>query len=278
MKKIFSPQFLDKVNYRTLMLIGLSQLVLFVLFAQFYTSEVLPKPTGIFNSTWRIVSENTFLDNFFATLGLIVKGMGIAITISLSIVYLSLVPFFSGLANAVSKLRFLTYTGLIFVFTILLKDGGQIKIFLLLFGIIPYFVTSLLAYIEEIPQKEYELCYTLKFSKWRTLYEVVIKGKLHLVFEVIRQNFAIAWMMITSVEGLSMSEGGLGTMMLKSNKYLKMDDVFAILVIILITGIVFDYLFDVIKVWLFPYTDTSRHQKLWINRIANKIFKKTKTV
>ena len=274
MKKIFSPQFLDKVSYRTLMLIGLSQLVLFVLFAQFYTSEVLPKPTGIFNSTWRIVSENTFLDNFFATLGLIVKGMGIAITISLSIVYLSLVPFFSGLANAVSKLRFLTYTGLIFVFTILLKDGGQIKIFLLLFGIIPYFVTSLLAYIEEIPQKEYELCYTLKFSKWRTLYEVVIKGKLHLVFEVIRQNFAIAWMMITSVEGLSMSEGGLGTMMLKSNKYLKMDDVFAILVIILITGIVFDYLFDVIKVWLFPYTDTSRHQKLWINRIANKIFKK----
>ena len=274
MKKIFSPQFLDKVSYRTLMLIGLSQLVLFVLFAQFYTSEVLPKPAGIFNSTWRIVSENTFLDNFFATLGLIVKGMGIAITISLSIVYLSLVPFFSGLANAVSKLRFLTYTGLIFVFTILLKDGGQIKIFLLLFGIIPYFVTSLLAYIEEIPQKEYELCYTLKFSKWRTLYEVVIKGKLHLVFEVIRQNFAIAWMMITSVEGLSMSEGGLGTMMLKSNKYLKMDDVFAILVIILITGIVFDYLFDVIKVWLFPYTDTSRHQKLWINRIANKIFKK----
>ena len=278
MKKIFSPQFLDKVNYRTLMLIGLSQLVLFVLFAQFYTSEVLPKPTGIFNSTWRIVSENTFLDNFFATLGLIVKGMGIAITISLSIVYLSLVPFFSGLANAVSKLRFLTYTGLIFVFTILLKDGGQIKIFLLLFGIIPYFVTSLLAYIEEIPQKEYELCYTLKFSKWRTLYEVVIKGKLHLVFEVIRQNFAIAWMMITSVEGLSMSEGGLGTMMLKSNKYLKMDDVFAILVIILVTGIVFDYLFDVIKVWLFPYTDTSRHKKLWVNRIANKIFKKTKTV
>ena len=275
MKKLFSPQFLDKVNYRTLMILGLAQLALFVLFAQFYTSEVLPKPTGIFNSTWNIISENTFLDNFFATLGLIVKGMGIAIIISLSLVYLSLVPFFSGLANAVSKLRFLTYTGLIFVFTIILKDGGQIKIFLLLFGIIPYFVTSLLSYINDIPQKEYELCYTLKFNKWRTLYEVVIKGKLHLVFEVIRQNFAIAWMMITSVEGLSMSEGGLGTMMLKSNKYLKMDDVFAILIIILLTGIVFDYLFDVIKVWLFPYTDTTRHKNLWINRIVNKIFKKS---
>jgi NitT/TauT family transport system permease protein len=274
MKKLFSPQFLDKANYRTLMILGLVQIALFVLLAQFYTSEVIPKPTGIFNSTWKIISENTFLDNFFATMWLIIKGMGIAIFISLSIVYLSLVPFFSGLANAVSKLRFLTYTGLIFVFTIILKDGGQIKIFLLLFGIIPYFVTSLLSYVKDIPKKEYELCYTLKFNKWKTLYEVVIKGKLHLVFEVIRQNFAIAWMTITSAEGLSMSEGGLGTMILKSNKYLKMDDVFAVLIIILTLGIFFDYLFDVLKVWLFPYTDTTRHKNLWINRVIRKIFKK----
>ena len=40
------------------------------------------------------------------------------------------------------------------------------------------------------------------------------------LFEVMRQNFAISWMMITMVEGYAMSEGGIGTMMIKSNKYL----------------------------------------------------------
>ena len=151
----------------------------------------------------------------------------------------------------------------------MLKDGHNIKLSLLLFGIIPYFVTSFLAYVNDISRKEYELCYSLKFNSWRTLYEVVIRGKLHFVLEVIKQNFAIAWMMITSVEGICMAEGGLGSMMIKSNKYLKIDDVFAILTIILLVGIIFDYLFSVIKVWAFPYTDTKRYNKLWINRLLN---------
>ena len=270
MKKIFQPEFLDKVSTRSLMIIGLAQIALILIFTQFYTSEILPKPDGVFHSISSIVSESTFLDNFVATLGLIIRGMAVAIIISLLLVYLSIIPAFRYIALMVSKFRFLTYTGLVFVFTVAIQDGHDIKISLLLFGIIPFFVTSLMAYIKDIPQKEYELCYTLKFSKWQTLYEIVIKGKLHLVLEVIRQNFAIAWMMITTVEGLSMSEGGLGTMMLKSNRVLKMDDVFGVLFIILVTGILFDYIFDLLKVWLFPYTNTKRYNKLWINRILKK--------
>lgn len=270
MKNIFSPRFLEKVPVRTMFIIGIIQIVLFSLIAQFNGNELIPKPSGVFNSCWNIVTGDGFLDNFFATIGLIFKGMLMSIAISLFLVYLSLIPIFKGITVFVSKLRFLTYTGLVFVFTILIKEGSDIKISLLLFGIIPYFVTSLLSYIGDIPKKEYELCYSLKFNTWKTLYEVVIRGKLHLVLEVIKQNFAIAWMMITSVEGLCMSEGGLGTMMLKSNKYLKMDDVFGVLVVILALGILFDYLFDLMKVWIFPYTDTKRYSNLWINKLLKR--------
>lgn len=217
-----------------------------------------------------IMASENFLDDFVATLTLIIKGMGLAIIISLFLCYISLIPIFSNIASFVSKLRFLTYTGLLFVFTILVKNGHDIKISLLLFGIIPYFVTSLLSYINDIQQKEYELCATLKFNRWQTLYEVVIKGKLHLVLEVIRQNFAIAWMMITAVEGLCMSEGGLGTLMIKSNKYLHINDVFGILIIIFISGIFFDYVFDLLKVYLFPYTNKKRYNHLLINKIFKK--------
>jgi|688.fasta_scaffold329524_2 ABC-type nitrate/sulfonate/bicarbonate transport system permease component len=270
MKKIFSPRFLEDVSVRTMIIIGTIQLIIFVSFLQLNGNEIMPKPSGIAISTWNIITGEGFLDNFFSTLGLILKGMGISIAISLILVYISIIPAFSGITTFVSKLRFLTFTGLLFVFTILLKDGSNIKISLLLFGIIPYFVTSLVSYINDIPKKEYELCYSLKFNTWKTLYEVVIRGKFHLVFEVIRQNFAIAWMMITSVEGLCMSEGGLGTMMIKSNKYLKIDDVFGVLLVILVLGIIFDYLFDVLKVWIFPYTDTKRYSKLWINKILSR--------
>jgi len=125
---------------------------------------------------------------------------------------------------------------------------------LLIFGIVPFFVTSFLSIIDGINEQEYELCKTLRMNNWQTLLEVVIIGKLDMVFEVMRQNFAIAWMMITMVEGLNMSEGGLGTMLIKSNKYIDLASVFAILLIIFAIGVFFDYLLKQVRAWLFPYT------------------------
>lgn len=264
-KDYIFPNFIGAISSRSKFLIIFVQVALLICLTQLNSNELIPKPVGVVHSLAKVVSKSDFADDLLATMTLIFKGMGLSIMISLSICYLSMIPIFNGLAQFVSKMRFLTYTGLLFVFTMILKDGANIKTSLLLLGIIPYFVTSLLSYIRDIPQKEYQLCYTLKMNRWETLYEVVIKGRLHTVLEVIKQNFAIAWMMITSVEGISMSQGGLGTLMIKSNKYLKIDDVFAVLFIIFTTGIMFDYIFSLLRVYLFPYTDTARYSKLWIN-------------
>lgn len=267
MKKLFTPQFFNPTPRFLIVIISIVQIAIFFLIAQFNGNEVLPKPMGVAHSIIKTINDERFSDNFFSTFWLIIKSMTIASIVALLFVYIVKIPALGGISVFISKLRFLTYTGLAFVFTIMIKNGSDIKISLLLFGIIPFFVTSLLAYINDISQKEYELAASLKFNNWQTLYEVIIRGKLHLALEVIRQNFAIAWMMITSAEGLCMSEGGLGTMMIKSNKYLKIDDVFAVLVIIFVLGIIFDYLFDLMKVWMFPYVDTKRNSKLWINRL-----------
>ncbi len=91
-------------------------------------------------------------------------------------------------------------------------------------------------------------------SNWRALLEIVIIGRLDQVFEVMRQNIAIAWLMITFVEGYSMSEGGLGTMLIKANKYVDLAAVFAILLVIFALGIICYYLLGLMRNWLFPYT------------------------
>jgi NitT/TauT family transport system permease protein len=266
LKEYFLPNFIGNIGDRAKFIIMFIQIALIICLTQLNTNELVPKPSGVITSLSNVMSKKDFADDFVSTLFLVFKGMGISIFVSLLICYISLIPVFNGIAQLVSKMRFLTYTGLLFVFTILLKEGSSIKISLLLLGIIPYFVTSMVSYIGDISQKEYQLCYTLKMNRWQTLYEVVIRGRLHLVLEVIKQNFAISWMMITSVEGISMSEGGLGTLMIKYNKYLHINDVFAILLIIFVTGILFDYFFSLAKVYLFPYTDTKRYRNLWVNK------------
>lgn len=252
-KEIFTP--LTNTKGRTLiMLIVIQALGVLVLWEIFGGHGLIPGPLKIVQSVVKIITSSYFIDNFFSSLSLTLSGMGISIAIALVVSYLSLISFFAPLAKFIVKCRYLTLTGLIFLFTLITQDGHQLKLSLLIFGIVPFFVTSFLSIIDSINVQEYELCKTLRMNNWKTLLEVVIIGRLDQVFEVMRQNFAIAWMMITMVEGLSMSEGGLGTMLIKSNKYIDLGTVFAILVIIFGVGVFFDYLLKNLRFWIFPYT------------------------
>jgi ABC-type nitrate/sulfonate/bicarbonate transport system permease component len=253
LKTIFSP--LTQIKGRTsIILIVVEAFLALLLWEVVGQNGLIPVPSKILTSVVAIVTSSYFVDNLFSSLTLTFTGMGISIVLALLVSYLSLIPVFAPIAKFIVKCRYLTLTGLIFLFTLLTQDGHQLKLSLLIFGIVPFFVTSLLAIIEAINVQEYELCKTLRMNNWQTLWEVVIIGRLDQVFEVMRQNFAIAWMMITMVEGLSMSEGGLGTMLIKSNKYIDLGTVFGILVIIFALGIFFDFLLRNLRHWLFPYT------------------------
>jgi ABC-type nitrate/sulfonate/bicarbonate transport system permease component len=253
LKKLFSP--FSNLSKGTTTILILAQCVLAVILWQVFASGgLIPTPSKILESFIAIVSSSNFYDNLFSSLSLTFKGMGISIVIALVICYISLVPFFMPIAKFIIKCRYLTLTGLIFLFTLLTSNGHNLKLSLLIFGIVPFFVTSLLSIIDSINVQEYELCKTLRMNNWQTLLEVVIIGRLDQVIDVMRQNFAIAWMMITMVEGLNMSEGGLGTMLIKSNKFIDLGTVFAILLIIFLLGICFDFLLAKMRHWFFPYT------------------------
>jgi len=252
-KRVFRP--LTQIKGRTsITLVVVEALAALLVWEVFGQNGLIPTPSKILMAVGRIVTAEYFADNLFSSLSLTMSGMGISIVVALLVSYLSLIPVFAPVTRFIVKCRYLTLTGLIFLFTLLTQDGHQLKLSLLIFGIVPFFVTSLLSIIDSINVQEYELCKTLRMNNWQTLLEVVIVGRLDQVFEVMRQNFAIAWMMITMVEGLSMSEGGLGTMLIKSNKYIDLSTVFAILVIIFGLGIFFDYLLKQMRLWLFPYT------------------------
>ncbi len=253
LRRIITP--LTTIDNRLFVLLALLNGVVALLSWQFLADGgLIPTPLKIVSSMVKIIHTNDFMDNLFISLTLTLKGMAYSIVIALVICYLSLIPFFNPLAKFVIKCRYLTLTGLIFLFTLLTSNGHNLKMSLLIFGIVPFFVTSLLSIIDAINEQEYDLCKTLRMNNWQTLLEVVIIGKLDQVLEVMRQNFAIAWLMITMVEGLNMSEGGLGTMLIKSNKYIDLGSVYAILIIIFLIGVLFDYLLVKLRVWFFPYT------------------------
>lgn len=252
MKKIFQP--FGNISKQTFIIMMILQVVLALLFWNTASNGLIPQPAKVAKAFIHLLSTRLLVDNILVSLALTVQAMLYSIAITLFFAYLSVIPFFKSMAQFLVKCRYLTLTGLIFIFTLLTKDGSQLKLSLLVFGIVPFFVTSFLSVILNIDKQEYELCKTLGYNNWQTLYEVIIVGKADAVFEILRQNFAISWLMITLVEGLNMSEGGIGTLLIKYNKYNDLTNVLALQLVIFLIGLLFDFLLGTTRQWLFPHT------------------------
>lgn len=232
--------------------------IFFIIFFEISHSKLIPSPLKIMDSLVTMVQTRDFYENLMSSLFTTLKSMFFSIVITVIIVYASTIPLFNPLAHFISKCRYLTLTGLVFVFNLLSNNFEQLKISLLVFGIVPFFVTSFLSVVESTPIEQKYKGYVNGLGRWGTLYQVIVIGKLDILFEVMRQNFAISWMMITMVEGYAMSEGGIGTMMIKSNKYLDLAPVFSMLIVVLVLGLTFDYVLSILRETLFPYIKTKK--------------------
>lgn len=253
MKNIFLP--FGKISKQVLAIMVAGQVVLALLLWHFSSNGLIPQPLTVTKTFLGLLTTKVLLDNVLTSIMLTFEALLYSVLITLFFTYLSVIPFFKTIALFIVKARYLTLTGLIFIFTLLTKDGSQLKLSLLVFGMVPFFVTSFLGVILNIDKQQYELCKTLGYTHWQTIYEVIIIGKADQVFEILRQNFAISWLMITLVEGLSMSEGGIGALIIKYNKYNDLTNVLALQLVIFLIGLGFDYLLGALRKWFFPYTN-----------------------
>jgi NitT/TauT family transport system permease protein len=177
----------------------------------------------------------------FSTLRLIGHATLLTVVISLFLSYATVIAAMRPVVEAVSKLRFLGITGLVFPFTLATGGGYALKVALLTFGMTTFFVTSMAQIVVEIPRVQFDYLRVLGASELRILWEVVVLGTLDKAMDVLRQNVAMGWAMITMVEGISRAEGGIGAMILNENKHFLLAEVYAILFVILFLGLLMDY-------------------------------------
>ncbi|MCU0686457.1 MAG: hypothetical protein MUF34_30125 [Polyangiaceae bacterium] len=223
--------------------------------------ESLPKPLEVWRALGTLWWQHGMGPEMFTTLTLIAQATLYTVVISLALSYLSVVPVFRPLVEAASKLRFLGLTGLVFPFTLAFGGGHSLKIALLTFGMASFFITSMAQAVIEIPRSEFDHMRVLGASEARIVWEVVIRGTLDRALDVLRQNVAIGWAMITMVEGISRAEGGIGAMILNQNKHFHLAEVYAVLTVILLLGLLMDYAMGALSRILCPYAHLGRVQR-----------------
>ena len=238
----------------TLLLMAAAQALLLLLLWGFYPLQLFPSLGEVLRAFADLTTSQGLIQELWASMTTALQSLALATVLALLIAYLTALPFFRPLAYAASKMRYLTLTGLTFFMAIMLSSGHQVKLSVLVFATTVYLVTGMTSVILTTTQQEMDHARTLGLGEWRSFWEVVILGKLDDMLEVVRQNFAIIWTMITLVETLYQSEGGIGLLLYKQNRYLHLDGVVAIQLVILATGAAQDYLFGLLRRVFFPYS------------------------
>ncbi len=117
-----------------------------------------------------------------------------------------------------------------------------------------YFITSLLGVIKDIPEEEIDHARSLKCSRWEVLWEVLVKGRVDYIIDVLRQNLAITWMMLVTVESILVAAGGIGVLIKNSDKFMNHGRIVALQLVILAVGLFLDWMLNVIRKSLFRYS------------------------
>jgi NitT/TauT family transport system permease protein len=215
--------------------------------------HLFPSPAQVWEGFLSLYNEGLVV-HVFSSLVLCFQAVLYSLLISCFIVYLSPLPFLKPLANFFSKLRYLPLTGITFYLVILANDARTMQVYVLVIFMSLYFITSLLAVLKDIPTEEIDHARSLKCNRWEVLWEVVIKGRVDYMIDVLRQNLAIIWMMLVTVESILVAAGGIGVLIKNSEKFMNHGRVFALQIVILLVGLTLDWLLNVIRKSLFKYS------------------------
>lgn len=220
----------------------------------------LPQPGEVLSALSDLWRMENLGQNLLTSFTLNLEAIALASLLSLLLAYLSTISLFAPLVAAWGKLRFLSMYGLVFFFTMITSSGHALKLSMLVFGVSVFFTISMADVISAIPQEKYDLARTLRMGDWRVLWEVVVLGTAAEGFVVLRQNAAMALILLGFAEAIERSEGGIGAMLATQDKYFHMSSVMAIQLLVLGYGLGQDYVLGWLRITLCPYADLARRR------------------
>lgn len=238
-KKLFTP--FAYVDPKVMKTIGFFQLMLLLLCWIFLIPEHTMFPTlrevlQGFANLWK----RGFFYHIRTSLELCLIATCISVLFSSIVAYSTTTPFFRPLGTFMTKLRYNPIQGFTLFLTQWTGGGRPLQITLLVIFMSFYFIDSLMVMIKDIPEQDLVRRRAQKMSEWQVLLDVVIKDRLDYLFEIVRQNLSITFMMLVSVEAMNKAAGGMGALLNDTNRNLNFANIFAIQITILLLGIGID--------------------------------------
>lgn len=204
-------------------------------------SRFLPSPDAVLAAGVGMAESGELLTDLWATVQRVLFGFGIAVAVSVPIGTV-MGTFGAGQAlfePMIGVLRYLPASAFIPLLIIWMGLGEPSKIAILFIGTV-FFNTLMTAdVVRAVPRPLIDVSYTLGARRGEVLRKVIVPHSLPGIVDAIRVNAAAAWNFVVVAELVNSTEG-LGYRIVRSQRFLQTDKIFAVLVVIGVCGVLID--------------------------------------
>lgn len=214
----------------------------------------LPTPAATLRGAMRLISDGLLYPDVRATVTRVAIGFAITVVISvpLGLAMGSFPSVNAFMGPMIGLIRYMPAPAFIPLFIIWLGLGEAPKIALLVFGTV-FFNTLMSADAAAlVPKNLIDASYTLGAGRGVVLRKVIFPHSLPGLLDAMRVNLAATWNLVVVAE-LVAAQSGLGYRISRAQRFLQTDQIFAVLLVIGLLGVVMDIAFRLVRNTVSPW-------------------------
>lgn len=216
----------------------------------------LPTPTAVLAALQNLLVNGSLLADIAASVFRIIVGFLLATVVSIPLgIALGVSRKFEALVEPiVDFVRYIPPSAFIPVAILWLGIAETEKIFIVFISIAPFFVLMIANIVAQTKKELVEAAQTLGASKAALISRVILPNSWPAIWDAMRLQVGAAWTFVILAEIVG-ANSGLGHLMVESQRFLRTDNIFAVIIVVGLLGILTDYIFKVSYKLFFPWTE-----------------------
>jgi len=225
------------------------------------TLNNVPSPIDVIQSFFNLLFSGKLLFEAAVSFKRVIIAFGCAALVGVPI------GLFAGtfvLANKIvlpvnSFLRYIPPTAFISLLIVYLGVDEMFKYTIIFLGMIFFIIQMVIDVVDDVDMKYIELGKTSGFSNWKIFKKVIVPFSLPRVLDVLRINIGAAWTFLVVAEIVG-ADRGLGHLIAISQRFMRIDDLYAGILTFGIIGLLTDRLLSVCsrKLYKWYYIELNR--------------------
>ncbi|MFD0986040.1 ABC transporter permease [Methyloligella solikamskensis] len=220
---------------------------------EFVSPRLLPPPWKVVAALYELLQKG-FVYDILTSVYRILFSFALAVAFAYPMGLLigtsaSVSGFFAPL---VSAFRYLPAPAFVPLLLMWLGAGDGQKIALLFLGVVWFLITIIADHVRAVPRDFVDTSRTLGADTRQIYFTVIAPASWPRVWDALRQMLAVSWTYLVIAEIVAATDG-IGAMMMRAQRFVRVDDVMAGILTIGILGVFFDFLFRFVGKRLFVH-------------------------